>query len=268
MTSIPTRSTSTSQPAVIIPGRPVRRDAERNRPLRRDAERNRPLRRDAERNRPVRRDAERNRPVRRDAERNRPLRRDAERNRQRILTAAAEVFTEQGLAATLDEVARRAGVGVGTVYRRFPDKEALAEELFEDRIDALATLAEDALAEPDEWTALSSFVEQAGTLLAADRVGEARARLQPVVSQLVTRAQAAGVVRADLKSTDIPLIEFMLSSVAEYAQHTRPEVWRRYLVLILDGLRPDRTGTTALPEPALSPAEIEEAMRAVPMRQP
>jgi AcrR family transcriptional regulator len=253
MTSIPTRSTSTSQPAVIIPGRPVRRDAEGNRP------------------------------VRRDAERNRPLRRDAERNRQRILTAAAEVFTEQGLAATLDEVARRAGVGVGTVYRRFPDKEALAEELFEDRIDALATLAEDALAEPDEWTALSSFVEQAGTLLAADRglrqivmfatygrdrVGEARARLQPVVSQLVTRAQAAGVVRADLKSTDIPLIEFMLSSVAEYAQHTRPEVWRRYLVLILDGLRPDRTGTTALPEPALSPAEIEEAMRAVPMRQP
>jgi AcrR family transcriptional regulator len=213
----------------------------------------------------------------------RPLRRDAERNRQRILRAAAEIFTERGLAATLDEVARRAGVGVGTVYRRFPDKEALADELFEDRLDALAALAEAALAEPDEWTALSSFVEQAGAVLAADRglrqmvmfatygrdrVGEARGRLQPVVAQLVTRAQAAGVVRADLVPTDIPLIEFMLSSVAEYAQHARPEVWRRYLVLVLDGLRPDRSGTTALPEPALSPAEIEQAMRAVPARHP
>src|SRR6266566_2146364 len=75
----------------------------------------------------------------------RPLRRDAERNRQRILRAAAEVFTERGLQATLDDVARRAGVGVGTVYRRFPDKEALVEALFTERLDALAGFAELAL---------------------------------------------------------------------------------------------------------------------------
>src|SRR5215472_4279290 len=91
----------------------------------------------------------------------RPLRRDAERNRQRILEAAAEVFTERGFAATLDEVARRAGVGVGTVYRRFPDKASLADALFTDRIDALVQLAERAQGEPDAWAGLTGFMEQA-----------------------------------------------------------------------------------------------------------
>jgi AcrR family transcriptional regulator len=213
----------------------------------------------------------------------RPLRRDAELNRQRILRAAAEIFTEQGLQVTLDDVARRAGVGVGTVYRRFPDKEALTDALFTERLDALVALAEDALADPDEWGSLVSFLEQAGALLAADRglrqlfmfaaygydrVGQARARMQPLVTKLVTRAQAAGAVRADLRPTDVPLIEFMLAGVAEYARNTRPEVWRRYLALLLDGLRPARGGTTALPEPALSPAEVEAAMRTSPLRRP
>ena len=213
----------------------------------------------------------------------RPLRRDAELNRQRILRAAAEIFTEQGLEATLDDVAQRAGVGVGTVYRRFPDKEALADALFTDRLDALVTLAEDALADPDEWGSLVSFLEQAGALLAADRglrqlfmfaaygydrVGQARARMQPLVSTLVSRAQAAGAVRADLRPTDVPLIEFMLAGVAEYTRNARPQVWRRYLALLLDGLRPERAGPGTLPEPALTPDEFEAAMRTAPMRRP
>jgi AcrR family transcriptional regulator len=216
------------------------------------------------------------RPPRR-AESGRPLRRDAARNRQRILAAAAELFTERGLHVTLDEVARRAGVGVGTVYRRFPDKEALTEALFEDRITALVTLAEQARAEPDPWAGLVSFLERAGALLTADlglrqivmfasygrdRVGEARARLLPQVTALVRRAQAAGVVRADLRPTDVPVIEFMLAAVADYAGPGRPELWRRYLGLILDGLRPSRPGSTPLPVAALSPAEVERAMRA------
>src|ERR1700721_3342156 len=91
----------------------------------------------------------------------RPLRRDAERNRQRILRAAAEVFTTRGLQATLDDVARHAGVGVGTVYRRFPDKESLVEALFEERLAAMVALAEKALAEPDSWTGLVSFLSSA-----------------------------------------------------------------------------------------------------------
>jgi len=209
----------------------------------------------------------------------RPLRRDAERNRQRILRAAAEVFTTRGLAATLDDVAHHAGVGVGTVYRRFPDKEALIEALFEERLGTMVGLAEQGLADPDPWTGLVFFLEQAGSLLAGDRglrqivmfasygrdrVGEARARLLPVVTKLVARAQAGGSVRADLRPTDVPLIEFMLAMLAEYAHPVRPGVWRRYLAIILDGLRPSRAAPATLPEPPLSPAEIGAAMRAMP----
>src|SRR5436305_10369575 len=99
----------------------------------------------------------------------RPLRRDAERNRQRILRAAAEVFTTRGLQVSLDDVAQHAGVGVGTVYRRFPDKESLVEALFEERIQAMVALAEKALAEPDSWTGLVTFLESACAELATDR---------------------------------------------------------------------------------------------------
>ena len=206
----------------------------------------------------------------------RPLRKDAERNRQRILQAAAEVFTEKGLRATLDDVADRAGVGVGTVYRRFPDKEALVEALFTDRLDTVVGYAEQALAEPDPWTGLAFFLERAATVIAGDRglrqilmyatygrdrVDQARTRMLPVVSAMVERAQAAGQVRADLRPTDIPLTLFMLSATSEYALHVRPEIWRRYLALVLDALRPDRAGGTELAEPALSPDEMVQAMR-------
>src|ERR1700733_9320957 len=99
----------------------------------------------------------------------RPLRRDAERNRQRILEAPAAVFTERGFAATLDDVARHAGVGVGTVYRRFPDKASLAGALFDERIDTLITLAEQARDEPDAWAALVAFLERSAEMLTGDR---------------------------------------------------------------------------------------------------
>lgn len=206
----------------------------------------------------------------------RPLRKDAERNRVRILQAAAEVFTEQGLRATLDDVAARAGVGVGTVYRRFPDKEALVEALFTERLDSLVGFAEQALADPDPWAGLVGFMERAAAIMAGDRglrqilmyatyghdrVEQARARMQPVITKVVERAQAAGAVRADLYPTDIPLMEFMVSAAAEYALYVRPEIWRRYLALMLDALRPGRAGTTELPEPALSPEEMVQAMR-------
>ena len=206
----------------------------------------------------------------------RPLRKDAERNRLRILRAAAEVFTEDGLRATLDDVAARAGVGVGTVYRRFPDKEALVEVLFTERLDTLAGFGKEALAEPDPWTGLVSFLERAATMLAGDRglrqilmfashgrdrVDQARGRMLPVVSALVERAQVAGAVRADLRPTDIPVIEFMVGATAEYALAVRPDIWRRYLALVIDALRPDRAGITELPVPALTPDEMTQAMR-------
>ena len=206
----------------------------------------------------------------------RPLRADAERNRQRILRAAAEVFTERGLQATLDDVAECAGVGVATVYRRFPDKEALVEALFTERLDTLAGFAEQALAEPDPWVGLVTFLEQAASVIARDRgmrqilmfakygrdrVANARSCMQPLVTRIIQRAQDSGDVRSDLQPTDIPLIEFMLASAAEYAGQVRPEIWRRYLALILDALRPRRATATDLAEPALTPDEMVQAMR-------
>jgi AcrR family transcriptional regulator len=207
----------------------------------------------------------------------RPLRRDAERNRQRILAAAATVFTERGLDATLDEVARAAGVGIGTVYRRFPDKASLVTELFRDRIDMLVTVAERACAATDPWQGLVDYLEFAAAAMAddqglrqlmmfgtydRDQVCYAREQMRPVISRLVGRAQAAGALRADFCATDVKMIAFMLGSVAEYAARVSPQVWRRYLAMLIDGLRPARDGVSELPAPALTPLELSDLMGA------
>ena len=206
----------------------------------------------------------------------RPLRRDAERNRQRILKAAAEVFNERGLDVSLDEIARHAGVGVGTVYRRFRTKEELIEALFMDRLDSVATIADEADANPDAWCGLVSFMEQMAEIMAGDvglrqmlmfatygrdLVAVARQRNEPLVARLVQRAQAAGQLRADIQQTDIPFIVFMLTEAAHLGYAATPGIWRRYLTLILDGMRPAREGVTPLPVPALLPGELEKSMR-------
>jgi hypothetical protein len=82
-----------------------------------------------------------------------------------------------------------------------------------------------------------------------------------LVTRLVERAQAAGQLRPDLKQTDIPFIVFVLTELAQLARQVSPEIWRRYLALVLDGLRPEREGFTPLPVPALQPEELEMAMR-------
>jgi AcrR family transcriptional regulator len=207
----------------------------------------------------------------------RPLRRDAERNRQRILGAAAEVFSERGLDATLDDVARRAGVGVATVYRRFPDKESLAGELFQDRISTLVSMAEEACKAEDPWDGLQSYLEYLTTMMAGDlglrqmllfatygrdRVACVREQMRPVVARLVARAQATGQLRDDFSATDVPMLMIMLATAAEYAAPVQPAAWRRYLALILDGLRPARGSASPLPLPALTPDELEQILRA------
>jgi|HubBroStandDraft_3_1064219.scaffolds.fasta_scaffold28123_2 AcrR family transcriptional regulator len=207
----------------------------------------------------------------------RPLRRDAERNRQRILAAAAEVFTERGLDATLDDVARAAGVGVGTVYRRFPDKDSLVSELFRDRIDALVTVAEEACEAADPWRGLVDFLEYIASAMAGDQglrqlmmfgtydrdqVCYARDRMRPVMTRLVERAQASGDLRADFQATDVKMIAFMLASIAEYAAAVIPQVWRRYLAMLVDGLRPARDGVTELPGPAPTAGDLGDLLTA------
>jgi AcrR family transcriptional regulator len=204
----------------------------------------------------------------------RPLRADAERNRARILEAAARVFAERGLDATLHDVAEAAGLGVGTVYRRFADKQALVEALFENELDRLVDLAEQAGRQPDAWEALVGFLrtisaEQAedrglhevlhSTDFGQDRVTAARNRIMPVVTDLLSRAQQAGVVRPDIDPGDLSVLLLMVSSLAQFTAEARSDAWMRYFELMIDALRA-HPGQSTLSVPALSDAEMTCAM--------
>jgi AcrR family transcriptional regulator len=205
------------------------------------------------------------------------LRRDAERNRQRILAAASDAFAEGGLAVTMDEIARRAGVGVGTVYRRFPDKELLIEALFEQRIDELLALAEAARDEPEPFAGIERFLETFLAVQAADRgltevvlgtprgrsrVARARGRIAPVVEDLVARARAAGELRADVAASDLALVQFMVAALIDYTAEVDAGAWRRMLAIVLDGLRARRDGPSPLPRAPLDEAQLDRAMAA------
>ena len=206
----------------------------------------------------------------------RPLRRDAERNRLRILQAAREAFAEEGLSVTLDEIARRAGVGVGTVYRRFPDKEQLIDALFIDRMEEFRALAEECMNHEDPWEGLVGFLERATAQHACDRgfkevalsgthglerVARARQLMFPIVNRLVERAQADGSLRPDFAATDVPLLQVMLGSLSECTRGSDPEVWRRFLGIVTDGLRTRRDEPTPLGCGALTPMQTQDTMR-------
>lgn len=182
-------------------------------------------------------------------EADRPLRADAARNRQLILDTAAEVFAEHGLDAGYDEIARRAGIGVGTVYRRFPERAELVQALFESRIGEIVELAERSAQMPDAFEGLAWFLEQALEHQVADRgltevmaqtISEdehrsiGRERLGPILEGLVRRAQDAGTLRPDVATSDLGMQLMVISVMTTAAQ---PDLWRRYLALLLDGLR-------------------------------
>ncbi|MFD7298166.1 TetR/AcrR family transcriptional regulator [Streptomyces sp. NPDC059897] len=205
-----------------------------------------------------------------------PLRADAERNRQRIIAAAREVFAERGVEVTLDDIARHAGVGVGTVYRRFADREELIEAVFEDQVERLAEAAEEASRCEDPWTGLEQLLLVTGRHFADNRglrdvllegtpdrrrALTMRERLTPAVTTVLTRAQQAGSLRDDIEVTDVPLIHIMLMATAEQGRSVTPDLWKRYLTLILDGLRQDRDRPTPLPQRALDQGEFDRAMR-------
>jgi AcrR family transcriptional regulator len=203
-----------------------------------------------------------------------PLRADAERNRQRLLGAAKELFATRGLDVTLDDVARHAGVGTGTAYRRFPNKDALIDALMVDRIGELAAIARECLEEPDPWLGLTGYLERALALQAADRglteilfsSGRGRERsvharraIAPVVTKLVRRAVEAGVVRSDFSTSDVPVINFMLNTVVDFSRDFEPELYRRYLAIVIDGLRP-RDDIDPLPIDALNVRAFQDAL--------
>jgi len=205
----------------------------------------------------------------------RPLRADAERNRAKILEAAADVFAGAGLEATLHDVAARARVGVGTVYRRFPDKEALLGALFDDKLRMVIEVAERATHEPDSWAALVGFLRALtemqsenrglhevlnGSEYCQDRVAEARTEFAPLIDRLLARAQADGHVRADLEPSDLTVILLMLNAVALFSHEARPDLWERQLELVLEGLRA-RPEQSRLSRPALTDDELALSTR-------
>lgn len=203
------------------------------------------------------------------------LRRDAARNRERLLEAARELFAQRGLGVTLNDIARHAGVGVGTAYRRFANKEEVIDALFEEGLQDIAALATECLAQPDPWAGLVTFLERSlemqfgdqglnqimnDNTLGHDRVADARDRIAPLIEQLVERARTAGAVRADLDQSDLVFIQLGLSAIMQSTRAISPDLYRRYLTLFLDGIRADRPGLTPLPTAALSPFDTHRAM--------
>jgi AcrR family transcriptional regulator len=207
-------------------------------------------------------------------EADRPLRKDAERNRQRILAAARDLFATRGLEPNLNDIAHHAGVGVGTIYRRFSTKEELLEALFEDAMHQLADLAEEALRQPDSWQGFSWYMERMCEMTATDRgareiafskayagerVRAAQERLKPLLAQLVERAQADGHLRTDMAPTDMPICGLLSGTVTEFAGHVGGDLWRRYVGLLLDGMR-QREDQEPLPVAALDSDQLDTAM--------
>ncbi|PZG19133.1 TetR family transcriptional regulator [Micromonospora craterilacus] len=191
----------------------------------------------------------------------RPLRADAARNRASLLAAAEAEFAERGLAASVADIARRAGIGKGTVFRHFPTKEDLLAAVVLDRVDGLTALARRLATVADAGAALLefldaaasrqqqldlSFLRDAGDL--NDRLTESRGRLFEEITVLVERAQAAGALRADITATDVILLMCAPSHVVSFVPDAPPQLWRRYLGIIFDGLRP--YGASPLPQPA------------------
>jgi len=208
----------------------------------------------------------------------RALRKDAERNRRRILDAARELFAEQGLGVTLNDVAHHARVGVGTVYRRFPDKAHLLDELFEEQVGELVMLMEDGLADPDPWRGLTGYLTRnlelqardrafreivLGTPEGAERIGHVRERMFPLGSRLVQRAKDAGALRADFEAQDLAILVMMLTAVVDASSDVAPELWRRYLEVVIQGMRAKPRPPDDIPTPPVTPEQVPQVLAAL-----
>jgi len=198
----------------------------------------------------------------------RPLRADAARNRRRVIDAARRVFAERGLDAGVDTIACEAGVGVGTIYRRFPTKEHLLQAVVSDRLDAFC--AELAGLPPcaDPWDAFAAAAEALAGAVARDRgffqllreahdllpdPDEARVRSTAAIEPYLRRAQDAGAVRGDLVPADVLGLCAVAARLPEQRLERQPELWRRYLAIVLDGVRAEAAHPLPHPPPADPP---------------
>lgn len=194
-----------------------------------------------------------------------PRRRDARRNRELLVAAAHEVFTEQGLEAPLDVIARRAGVGNATLYRHFPNRAALIDAVFHDQLTATMAVGDRVRDAPDAWTGLTEYLGAVFATLAADRgtndlmttrvrgvdvLEDVHEHHRRTVDYLLRRGREEGTVRADVTTEDVLFALAALGrAVPALTAVTTLDAWRRPLTLLLDGLRPPGDMAPSAPSP-------------------
>jgi AcrR family transcriptional regulator len=201
------------------------------------------------------------------------LRRDAEENRRRIIWAARQLFAEQGVDVPFDDIARRAGVGVATLYRRFPTRAALIEEIFAAKAQQYIEAAQDALGAEDPWGGFYAYVERICGMQAEDRgfndvltmsfpmapgLEAARGKAVVIQKHVIERAKAQGTLRADFAPEDMIFLLLANGIFVTATSGVNEHAWTRYVALFLDACRADR----AHPLPEL-PLTEEEALRAM-----
>jgi len=203
----------------------------------------------------------------------RPLRQDAVRNRERLVQAAREVFRRRGLDAPLEEIAREAGVAIGTLYNRFSSRGELVDAALGPLAQRAVALAKRAADIEDPWQGFVMFMEESCQLIADDRgladvhrssvpgtpvIDAAQKRLVALKSRILARAQQAGALRADIEGTDLALLTWAIASTMDATRHAAPDAWRRHLAVLLDGLRAD--AAHPLPVPALTGRQLRKAI--------
>ena len=183
-------------------------------------------------------------------EKAKPLRRDAELNLARILLAAEEVFGEYGYEASMEQVAARAEVGVGTLYRRFPNKADLCAAVVDAATDRTCQIAREVLAEVPPADAVFAFVRRCVDAPSSWRAATSRrpwtgggadralAGLLPLIAAVLEASQRAGTVRPDITETDLVVTLISVRAIGDLCDADAPGASRRFLSIALDGLRP------------------------------
>ena len=204
------------------------------------------------------------------------LRADARLNRERVIDTARAVFAEQGLDASTNEIARRAGVGVATLFRRFPTREDLVAATFADKMHAYASAIDDALADPDSWHGFCAYIERVCQMQADDRgfadvltltfptakaFEQERARSMVSLTELLDRAKATGRLRQDFVHQDVPLILMANAGVVAATRDTAPDAWRRVVGYLVQSFAAE--AASPLPDPP-TPRQVYRTLLRLP----
>lgn len=202
-----------------------------------------------------------------------PRRRDAQERRDKLIATAQREFAARGVDASLEKIARDAGVAIGTLYRHFPTRLDLLVAAFKPRLQEFLDRANKALEKDDPWEGFVSYLENLFSMQAGDRgFNDFLSRRFPGnadterihdqmcqhIEDVLTRAQKAGEARPDITMADILNLIWSLGRIIEATSTTAPNAWRRYLYLMLDAYRAE--GAHSIPEPPMTSEQLYDAM--------